>query len=271
MLNYPFVYPSAKENATRGLQEPRRGALPAGRREPSVGAAARRDQSRRLQLLRATRRRPSTRSSAWIAPRRPTRSTIANGGRVAGRSPRASTTRRRSMDVYPGFADPDPQVDRAGGAAPGHRPAYQPDLSLARSSPHDPPRSTTSRPMTVGTDRPPELRDNVQDRPERGGTALMEAAARPLPPPRPSAGDEKPKKPPITERARSERRLGWMLCAPGGGGDAARHRLPDQVRVDCPSRPRPAQPRRARVRRPRQLRGRAAPEPLGPTSPPPWG
>ena len=35
---------------------------------------------------------------------------------------------------------------------------------------------------------------------------------------------------PLTERARSERRLGWLLCAPSVIGDAAGHRLPHRIR-----------------------------------------
>ena len=52
MINYPFVYPSAKENAPDVFKVMKAAKYPAGRPEHPERAAARRDQPRRLGLLR---------------------------------------------------------------------------------------------------------------------------------------------------------------------------------------------------------------------------
>ena len=161
MVNYPFVYPSAKEERARRLQEHGRRAVPGV--DPSKPAApplgginlgVRRYSKHPKEAFEAT---------CLIAAAR----TRSDRDRRAGcrRSPRRSTTRRRSTRSIP-VRRPDPAADRERGAAAARRPPTRTSRwrSSATIHPLDGRRSTRRRDVE-------ELRENVETRSNVEGAA----------------------------------------------------------------------------------------------------
>ncbi len=240
----PLRLPEREGERARGLQAAREAlsirAVDAGK---PVEAAARRDQPRRLELLQAQGGVPSTRSSACASRRTRSRS----------RPPAACRRSREGLydskaidDVYPGFADlMRKAIDNA--APRPVTPAYQ-DLSLAIQRSIHPLDDIDPDDLAGAVD---ELRDNVETALERGGPALMGAAATP-------GRHARAKKPKVTRSRQGRAAARLDAVRAGGAGDAAGHRLSDRLR-GRPQLPalRPALPGRARVRRAQQLRRRA--------------
>ena len=115
MINYPFVYPSAEENAPDIFKVMKAAKYPGIYPGHSQRPAARRHQPRRLRLLeeQGPRLRGDRVPGRGREPDRDRR-------RSAGCRPcaRTSTTRPRSKKIYPGFAEVIRQSIEDAGAAP---------------------------------------------------------------------------------------------------------------------------------------------------------
>ena len=237
MLNWPYVYPSAKAEVPDIFKNMGSPAIPAiDSSEPShvtlgginlgVGDvlqapgqamdATKCLRSQENQLIAAAEGRPAADARGGI------------------RGPEVDQGR------YPDFAELMKETVNDGVPRPVS-PAYS-DVSLAIQ------RTCTRRPASSRSRRSRRWPTRSRSWPKEGCTDGRRPRSRPPPSrPRPARRD-------LTGRARGRRKLGWLLCAPAVIVDAARHRLPDRLRVlPLAAALRPALPRRPRVRRARQL------------------
>ena len=197
-VNYPFVYPSAAAVGKDFQKNMGWARYPRTRQGQAEPAAARRDQHRRLEVRRDAgpglrggrvhrqREAPGRSPPSWAACR-PRRS--------------RSTTPSRSRRRYP-FADLLRQSIEAAAPRPV-TPAYS-DISLAIQKTYSPPDGIDperDRAEAEGPDREGGRREDL----------LMEAAKRERRPP--SSPPRRPRSS-MTDRAKAERKLAWMLCAP---------------------------------------------------------
>ena len=232
MINYPFVYPSAKENAPDVFKQMGAAIYPAidadkPRRPPLGGinlgvSAFSEHKDLTFEAIECLVQPDNQITSATLGGLPPTNEKVYEEKGIE--------------KAYPGFSDLIKEsIDNSAPAACDarvHRPVARDPAVAASARRHRPGR------RHVEVRRARRKRSN---RPSTGGTALDGARRR----------DQD-----VSDRTRSERRLGWMLCAPGGGRHAAGHGVSDRLRAGALAPgDRPALPRGGRVRRPRQLLG----------------
>ena len=254
-LNYPFVYPSMKTNKPRAVQELQVGAVPVGRRP-----ASRRTSPSAASTWRsaAYSQAPRPRVRGGAVPAQPENQKIAA---IKGGLPptlaslyddpdaRRGTT-RSARTSWPSLADGQRAADDAG--LPERLDRHLPHgLAAGRHRARRARRTTMREPASTTRSQSKGL-DPVSARQAPGHDATADRVA--AGPRRRRTG----RKAQLSEGARAERRLGWLLCAPAVIVMIAVTAYPIVLR-DLPvaAALRPALPRPGQVHRPEQLRRRA--------------
>ena len=230
MLNYPFVYPSAKENAPDVFKQLEATTYPAVvEGEPSapplgginLGVSEFSENSELAFEAAACMVGPENQlEAAKLGGLPPTREDLYEDKAIE--------------EAYPGFSDLIKESIDASAPRP-LTPAYT-DLSLA-----------------IQTRASPDRRHRPRRR--RGHLRAASGPGR--------AGRQAGRVALMADRTKSERKLGWMLCAPAVFAMILVTAYPDRLRArPLAAGARSAVPRRRRLRRPRQLPDRPDLEPV---------
>ena len=258
-LNYPFVYPSMKADNPKLFKNFKWAPYP----EVDPGQPAK-SPSAASTWRSARTPAPGPGLPGRAVPARPGR-TSSSGATVGGVPPTITSLYRRPK-LFAGLPVPRrhpaalaerqrPAADAGlpgrldrhlapGVAAVGINPAeHRADRWRASSTTPCSRRAWSREPRTAsGPGRRKECADEHEPRPRPGrgaaGTSRQEA--------------------PLSEGARAERRLGWLLCAPAVIVMVARHRLPDRLRhLPVAAALQPGSPAGGKFVGLQQLRGRA--------------